>query len=57
MKFHPLKCKVLTISMSNKSYYILPFDRFVYCLDDVCLEYVESEKDLGVFVTKKLNWK
>ena len=56
MKFHPLKCKVLTVSMSNKTYYVLPFDRFVYCLDDVCLEYVESEKDLGVFVTKKLNW-
>ena len=56
MKFHPNKCKVMTVCSQNKQFYTLPFDRFVYTLDDTCLDYVESEKDLGILVTSKLNW-
>ena len=57
MVFHPQKCKVLSVTMCNKTYYVLPFDRFAYCLDGIQLDYVENEKDLGVHMTTKLNFK
>ena len=57
MKFHPKKCKVLTITSCNRSFDILPLYRFTYCLNNVCLDYVEIEKDLGIHITSKLNWK
>ena len=57
MNFHPKKCKVLTVTSSHNLSYRLPCDRFVYCLDNECLDYVDSEKDLGVYVTSKLNWR
>ena len=55
MKFHPNKCKVLSIT-DEHVIDILPFDRFPYCLGNVCLDYVTSEKDIGVTVNVKLNW-
>ena len=55
MKFHPSKCKVLSIT-DERVLHILPFDRFPYCLGDKCLDYVTFEKDLGVHVNIKLNW-
>ena len=57
MKFHPKKCKVLSVSTCNRPFYVLPSDRFVYSLNNECLDYVDMEKDLGVHVTSKLNWK
>ena len=36
---------------------ILPFDRYPYCLNNACLDYVSSEKDLGVLIDERLNWK
>ena len=57
MKFHPQKCKVLSVTSSRRVYYILPFDRYLYNLDGIHLDYVETEKDLGVHITTKLNWK
>ena len=56
MKFHPLKCKVLSVTTCIRPL-ILAFDRFPYCLDGSCLDYVESEKDLGVYISNKLNFK
>ena len=55
MKFHHKKCKVLSIT-DKHVIHNLPFDRFPYCLGDTCLEYVNSEKNLGVYVNNKLNW-
>ena len=55
MKFHPNKCKVLSIT-DERVIDILPFDRFPYCLGNICIDYVISEKDLGVTVNVKLNW-
>ena len=55
MTFHPQKCKVLSVTLENRQH-IFPFDRFPYCLGDVCLDYVDCEKDLGVLVSSKLNW-
>ena len=56
MKFHPDKCKVLTITLRHQRFNILPFDRFSYELGSCILDYVNEEKDLGVIVTNKLNW-
>ena len=56
MKFHPKKCKVLTVCARNRPFQILSFDRYAYCLDGECLDFVDYEKDLGVHVTSKLNW-
>ena len=55
MKFHPSKCKVLSITAEQVSW-ILPFDRFPYALEGTYLDYVSSHKDLGVYVNSKLNW-
>ena len=57
MKFHPDKCKVLAVTNNLPSLLsVLPFTQFVYSLGDSFLEYVESEKDLGVTVTCDLDW-
>ena len=56
MKFHPQKCKVLTVSLRRQIYNVLSFDRFSYELGDDTLDYVSEEKDLGIIVTNKLNW-
>ena len=55
MKFHPDKCKVLSIT-DERILHTLPFDRFPYTLGNTCLEYVNYEKDLGVYVNNKLKW-
>ena len=54
MKCHPQKCKVLSVTSSRRVYYILPFDRYLYNLNGVYLDYVETEKDLGVHITTNL---
>ena len=64
MKFHVGKCKVLPIFPSGKELQlrdlfnkIYPLNNiFYYSLDGNKLEYVESEKDLGVHVTSNLSW-
>ena len=57
MKFHPLKCKVLSVTSCHSLHnYILPTSRFAYCLNVECLDYIETEKDLGVHINNKLSW-
>ena len=61
MKFHPDKCKVVSISNRASEHHILmwsmlPFQQFVYTLDGNILDFTESEKDLGVVVTSDLSW-
>ena len=52
MKFHPSKCKVLAVSSRSTD----SSSSFSYNLDGTVLEFVDSEKDLGVDITPKLNW-
>ena len=56
MKFHPGKCKVISICNSPPPLLnILPDIEFLYFLGTACLDYVELEKDLGVDISPKLN--
>ena len=49
MKFHPLKCKVVSIAHRLPPFLgILPNIQYFYTLGDISLEYVDSEKDLGL---------
>ena len=60
MNFHPQKCKVLSVgrtSYSKNVCNIFPFMRYYYTLNNIELEYIDNEKDLGVIVTTKLNWR
>ena len=54
MKFHPDKCKVLSVYNSSKSYLENPPS---YSLDSVPLENIGVEKDLGVDTASNLSWK
>lgn len=55
MKFHPDKCKV--VAVTNKSLnYPLPFYEHNYSMNGNLLDYVQSEKDLGVIISGKLSW-
>ena len=60
MRFHPDKCKVLSVtgkvSEALSLLSVLPFYNFIYSMGGISLDYVEFEKDLGVIVTKNLNW-
>ena len=56
MNFHPQKCKVLTVSHRHESFYILPFDRFLYSMNNEILDYCTKEKDLGIIVQNRLSW-
>ena len=58
MKFHPEKCKILSINNFNYStLQELPFYLYPYELDNTVLDYVNEEKDLGVLVTSKFTYK
>lgn len=50
LNFNPQKCKVMSITNSRSPY------MFNYQLDNNVLERVESMKDLGVVIDKKLSW-
>ena len=64
IKFHPDKCKVISINANicNSSNSVLtylsllPLSRFNYILGNNVLDYVTSEKDLGVIVNNKFIW-
>ena len=57
MKFHPRKCKVLSVSQKTEPLLgILPNIQFIYTLGEDLLDYANSEKDLGVDINTKLNF-
>ena len=57
MRFHPDKCKVLSVSYKKVPWIdILPFAKFSYELQNSILDYVDNERDLGVLIHDTLNW-
>ena len=58
MRFHPDKCKVLSVTLCKPPIYsnVLPFYNFIYCLGNTPLDFVRSEKDLGVHINSTLTW-
>ena len=57
MKFHPNKCKVLSVANNAPPLLgILPNIQFIYFLGEIPLDYTESELDLGVNINPKLNF-
>ena len=56
MKFHPLKCKVVSISNRPSPLAMLPCTKYFYKIGENPLEYSDNEKDLGVIVNSTLNF-
>ena len=59
MKFHPSKCKVLSVSNPNsRSPFIgiLPCIQYFYSMGGAVLDHTESEKDLGIHINSGLNF-
>ena len=56
MKFHPMKCKVISMHSKPSPLAILPFVSFHYYLGESLLDYADKEKDLGVIINNKLNF-
>ena len=57
MKFHPSKCKVLSITRNPPPLLdILPNIQFVYSLGSCIIDYCDSEKDLGIHMNGSLNF-
>ena len=50
MKFHPNKCKVLSVSLKRT------VENYIYKLGNMPITYVSSEKDLGVKFNSGLTW-
>ena len=57
MRFHPSKCKVLMVSRFYPPLVdVLPFVQFCYTMENKILDYVSSERDLGVIMNRTLNF-
>ena len=57
MKFHPKKCKVLSVSHKLPPLLgILPNIQYFYALGESLLDYVDEEKDLGVDINTNMNF-
>ena len=58
MKFHPSKSKVLSISLFRPPLVdILPNIQYFYSMGRFVLDFVSSEKDLGILMNSTLNIK
>ena len=53
MRFHPSKCKVLTVSSRSVNFSAFSF---IYHLNNSPLTFVDCETDLGVDITPRLSW-
>ena len=54
VKFHPDKCKVVTIKHRPSPLAMLPF--FAYHIGENLFHYADSEKDLGVQINRSFNF-
>ncbi len=56
MKFHPKKCKGVSIHNRASPLAMLPFVEFYYSLGENLLNYEDSEKDLGVLINPSFSF-
>ena len=56
MRFHPKKCKVISVAHKDKGFSTLPFYNYPYVIGVEILDYCEYEKDLGIHVHERLQW-
>ena len=56
MTFHPKKCKVLSVTLQRNVLDNLPFNTFLYNLNNTIVDYVSSQTDLGVNINTRLTW-
>ena len=56
MKFHPSKCKALSVSLQRNVLDNLPFNVYHYVLGESFIDFVGSQRDLGVIINTKLLW-
>ena len=56
MNFHPKKCKALSVTLQRNVLDTLPFNNFLYELNDCGIDYVHSQVDLGVEVNTRFTW-
>ena len=56
MRFHPKKCKALSVSLQRNVFDNLPFNQFFYSLHDIDIDFVSAHTDLGVIMNTRLNW-
>ena len=56
MKFHPSKCKALSITNQRNILHNLPYTILNYKLGSVFIDYVQLQVDLGGIITNKLLW-
>ena len=56
MKFHPSKCKALSVTYERNILHNLPFTVFNYKLGSDFIEYCSSQVDLGININGKLLW-
>ena len=59
MRFHPDKCKVVSIAINgNRLSYLrlLLFSRFIYALGNTILDYEKNEVDFGVTISEQFTW-
>ncbi|MCP4456783.1 MAG: hypothetical protein GY816_01955, partial [Cytophagales bacterium] len=56
MVFHPDKCKALSVTLQRNILDNLPFNVFIYEINGTLIDYVRSQKDLGILVNTNLTW-
>ena len=56
MRFHPAKCKALSVTMQRNILDNLPFNVFLYELHHTTIDYIYSQTDLGVDINTRLNF-
>ncbi len=56
MVFHPNKCKALSVTLQRNILDNLPFNVFNYEINGTCIDYVKSQRDLGININTNLTW-
>ena len=56
MNFHPKKCKALSVTLQRNVLDNLPFNIFLYEINENFINYVQSQTDLGVEVNTRFTW-